>query len=142
MDDVSIAISKAEQELLSLPRDYTPEMALANGDILYDRYLRSYNLDRLILFINNVYNGIPDYIRITRFGMDGPATVIILQYNGDVIMYTLDVTRYSESYTITTDFGHVININSDIQYGHYATVYYLISDDGKTLLIFRNTSGI
>ncbi len=140
MDDISTAINRAEQELLSLPRDYTPEMTLANGDILYDHYLRSYNLDRLLLFINNVFNGIPDYIRITMFGIDGPAIVIILQYNGNDIIYTLDDTRYSDLYTITTDFGKVININTNIQKGYFTT-YYLKSNDGKTLLIFNNTSG-
>ena len=62
---------KAELELLFFPREYTPEMAYSNNDILKDHYGRNYNTDRLLKFIDNFNNGIPDYVRITTFGIDG-----------------------------------------------------------------------
>lgn len=46
--------SKPEEILASLPRDYTVEMALANGDVLYTPEGQSYNVDRLHQFMENV----------------------------------------------------------------------------------------
>jgi hypothetical protein len=84
MDNIMVVnqyISAAERYLLSLPRDYTPEMAIYNNDILYDRYARTFNLERLLDFINNVNNGIPDCVTLTTYGMDGPAVTKVLQWN-------------------------------------------------------------
>lgn len=136
--EVNQYISAAEQYLLSLPRDYTPEMEKNNNDILYDSYARTYNLERLLDFINNVNNGVPDYVTVTTYGMDGPAVTKVLQYNGNTIIYTYDGTRYPYENKIITYIGDKIDINTQNMYGVIVTFYDLIDFNNKPHNIIKN----
>jgi hypothetical protein len=137
-NNINSAILKAENELLTLPRDYTPEMALKNNDILSDRYSRSYNIERLFEFIQNFKKGIPDYIRITTFGMDSPAVVKIVQYNGDIIIITDDHTRYPYANKIDNYFGDVIDIKTYRLNEYTVTDYDLLTFDNRDISIFKD----
>lgn len=85
--------SSAQKELESLPKDYTAEMAYKNNEILVTSERKAYNADRLRRFIYNFKHQIPDKVRITKFGIDGPATVSILESDGNNIKYTVDDSR-------------------------------------------------
>lgn len=73
------------KKLDSLPRYYSVEMAKDNGDVLHDPFGEVYNIYKLDEFIDNVKRGIEDKIRITTFGIDGPPTIAILEFDGDII---------------------------------------------------------
>lgn len=135
-DSVYSAINRAEQELMSLPRNYTPEIARMNKDILLDHEMRTYNADRLHEFLNNVKEGIPDYVRITTFGIDGPAKISILQYLGkNMMIYTVDLTRYTSGY-LANYFGDTIKIY-DTQNFFSTRNYEFVTFDNIGFPIFR-----
>ncbi|WP_312372003.1 hypothetical protein [Lachnoclostridium sp.] len=136
--DITQYINFAEQYLSSLPRDYTPEMALEYNDILYDSYARTYNLDRLLEFISNVNSGIPDFVTLTTFGMDGPAVTSILQFNGNQIIYTLDMTRSPLEDKIITIVGNSIDVYTQNMYGTLVTFYDLIDFNNNSINIIKN----
>ena len=102
-------------ELEDLPRDYTREMATQNWDVLIDLVL-NFNIGRFLLFMENYNNGISDKIRITQFGIDGPATTSILYYDGSIIIYVVDDTRYPMA-QFYTYYGDQITI--DYRYFSY-----------------------
>ncbi|MDF2537233.1 MAG: hypothetical protein K0S76_254 [Herbinix sp.] len=124
-----------EEELASLPGDYTRKMAINNNDVLYD-YNRNYNTDKFFRFLNNVNNGIPDKIRITSFGIDGPAAIRILQYDGYIIRSITDVTRYIPN-QYYDDYGYQIisQIRKSLS-GAVLEDYFLITIDNKPVTIF------
>ena len=74
-------------ELSTLPYNYTPQMALENGDIVKIGVM-PYNLNRLQQFLMSIENRTPDKIRITMFGIDGYPSISILEYNGKDIIFT------------------------------------------------------
>ncbi|ABX41479.1 DUF4362 domain-containing protein [Lachnoclostridium phytofermentans] len=136
--DITQYINFAEQYLRSLPRDYTPGMALENNDILYDGYARTYNLDKLLEFINNVNSGIPDFVTVTTFGMDGPAVTSVLQFNRNQIIYTLDMTRSPLEDKIITIVGNRIDVHTQNMYGTLVTFYDLIDINNNSTNIIKN----
>jgi hypothetical protein len=122
--------SKPEEILASLPRDYTVEMALENGDVLYTPKGQSFNVERLHQFMANVNRGIPDCIIITEFGMEPPAVTKVLYYDGDKISYTYDTTRVSEAYKIQTVYG--TNIFAEVtKSSQFNIIYYYLNIPGE-----------
>lgn len=123
-----------EEELASLPRDYTLEKAISYNDVVSD-VRRTYNTDRFFKFLDNVNNGIPDKIRITEFGIDGPPSIRILQYDGNIIRSLTDATRY-----ITNQYydyyGYQIVSQTRNWYGEELEDYFLITVDNKRIIIF------
>lgn len=116
----------AKEELAALPRDYTVEMALKNNDILFTPKRESYNTNRLRLFSNNIKDGIPDKIRITEFGFAGPPCIAILEYNGELVKYTLDCTRLYGSTAIQSFNGSdVVEKLEKRRNGIYVHQFYL-----------------
>jgi len=78
-----------EEELASLPREYTIEHALSNNDIVYDLNM-TYNTDGFYNFLVNVNHGIPDKVRITYCESERPAAISILHYDGNIIRLVTD----------------------------------------------------
>lgn len=115
----------AEEMLSALPRNYTRAMALYNNDIVDDQ-LEDYNFERLDDFIKNVNLGIPDTVRITQFGIDGPPETVILQYDGNIIKYTADTTRVEAIQNYYTFYGHKIYTDILQRYGMVYRTYNLI----------------
>lgn len=66
------------------------------NDVLGTPTGKTYNTDRLREFICKLRHGIPDKVRITIFGIDGPPKIAILEYNGKYVKYTSDVSRLRE----------------------------------------------
>jgi hypothetical protein len=130
--DVSMQLRK---ELEALPRDYTQTMATRNWDVVY-HMVTNFNIGRFLIFIDNYYKGIPDKIRIAKFGIDGPATTAILYYDGNLITYVVDDTRYpTDGYY--TFFGYNIAIKErNLDDGDEGTIdYNLITLDDKEISI-------
>lgn len=86
--------SSPEEKLASLPRDYTFEMAYKNKDVISTNEL-TYNAEILHRFINNFNNKIIDSVVLTTFGVDGPPTIAILEYDGNIIKLIMDATRFN-----------------------------------------------
>lgn len=120
----------AEEMLAALPRNYTKEMALYNNDIVDDQ-LEDYNFERLDQFIENVNLGIPDTVRITKFGIDGPPVTVVLQYDGNIIKYTADTTRVEAVPNYFTFYGYKIYTDILQRYGMVFRTYNLIEFDNK-----------
>lgn len=100
----------AKMELQSLPRHYTKKDAVKNDDIIYDSY-QNYNAKRFFKFLENFTKGIHDRIRITIFGIDGPPSTSILEYNDSGLTFTFDPTRTIEQIPITEIKGTNISLN-------------------------------
>ena len=123
-----------EKELASLPRDYMLEMALRNNDVVSD-IRRTYNTDRFYKFLDNVNNGMPDKIRITQFGIDGPPTISILQFDGNIIREFTDATRFQVN-QYYDNYGYQIVSQTRKWYGEELEDYFLITVDNKPRIIF------
>lgn len=72
-------------------KPYPPENAVKNGEVIFD-YDRTYNVDKLDKFIENVNNKIPDKIKITQYGDEGIFLIETISYNGKVIKAVFDST--------------------------------------------------
>jgi hypothetical protein len=77
-------------ELNALSRPYPIEMAIKNNDIVVNQS-DPYNNERFFEFLSNTEKGIPDKIRITKYGIDNPEISIrtILEYNGIYYIFTV-----------------------------------------------------
>lgn len=127
------------QLLTSLPYNYTVDMAVDNHDVLRTPEGKSLNIDLLYSFIENVNRNVKDCIRITYFGLDGPAQTSILQFNGDTITLFIDNSRYSE--TNNDIYTNIITkIYSEIKNVHGLTIqnFYGLTDKNLRLTIFSS----
>lgn len=91
------------EDLSSLPKEYTLDMAKENGDVIWT-HKEVYNLEKLNTFMNNVQNGTKDMIRVVGFTIEGDPIIQDLEYNGEVINLTYDSTRdeFSANPSIST----------------------------------------
>lgn len=137
--DISLQLRK---ELEELPRDYTRLMATRNWDVLIDLIL-NFNIGRFLVFTDNYNKGIPDKIRITKFGVDGPATTSILYFDGNMVIYVIDDTRYTIN-KFYNYYGYYITINNRyIDYNEMAIDYNLIPlDDSREMPILSIWAGL
>jgi hypothetical protein len=113
-------------------------MALQNHDVLYTPKGQSYNVDRLHQFILNVDRGIPDCIIITTFGLDAPAVIAVLYYDGEKIIYTFDASRYSNAYKMMKYYGLNIFAITHKPTLFTETTYYLEIPSDEPFFIFRD----
>ncbi len=131
MDNNTDYSFQLRRELESLPRDYTELMAKRNRDIV-DKDFLTYNIGRFLIFLDNFKKGIPDKIRITSFGIDGPATTAIVSYDGTSITYVIDGSRYQNG-NYYTFYGEDIAVNTRELRGDLLLDYDLITMDGKKI---------
>lgn len=127
----------AEKILASLPSDYTIEMAYRNNDVLLVPEGQSYNTDKFIQFLQNVNAGISDCILITTFGIDGPATTSILQYNENTIIYTFDNSRFSRTYDIKSFIITRLFSETKVSDNHIVITYYAKTFNNINIPIFK-----
>ncbi|MDF2544644.1 MAG: hypothetical protein K0S47_4362 [Herbinix sp.] len=126
-----------EEELASLPRDYSLEMALRNNDVIYTTNT-SYNYDRFVEFLDNVRGGKPDRLKIVSYGFEGQILISILQYDGIKIRITFDATRNLTSDNYDSFYGYQIVSQVYQRAGKKLETYYLISMDNKLIPVFTN----
>lgn len=136
--------SNPKEFLLSVPYDYTEEMAFINNDILLTYKKKSINTGRLNYFLQNVEKGISDCVFITTFGLDGPATTSILKYDSDIITYTEDSSRFGIPYGSRDESIKTYNIVSlYLDQKNYedkiiSVDYHAITSDNIDLVIFSD----
>lgn len=137
--EISMQLRK---ELEALPRDYTRQMATRNWDVLIDLIL-NFNIGRFLIFMDNYNKGIPDKITITKFGVDGPATTSILYFDGNIVIYVVDDTRYPTN-EIYTFYGYYITVNNRyLDYNEMIIDYNLIPlDDSGEMQILGIWAGL
>lgn len=127
------------QLLTSLPYNYTVDMAVDNHDVLRTPEGKGFNINLLYDFTDNVTREVKDCIRITYFGLDGPAQTSILKYNRDTITLFTNNSRFSE---INNDiYTHVITrIYSETKEVHGLTVqnFYGLTDKNLRLTNFSS----
>jgi hypothetical protein len=127
------------QILLSTPYHYTEEMAFENYDILNTTTARSINTGRLNLFMNYVNNNKSDCVFITTWGIDGPPATSILKYDGQIITYTVDNSRFSQTYSDIHSY-EIKNLYTDIstQPNLVITNYHAVTINNLDLIIYRD----
>lgn len=141
MADYSAIGIQLRKELEALPRDYTRLMATRNWDVLIDLVL-NFNIGRFLIFMDNYYKGIPDKIRITKFGVDGPATTAILYFDGNIVVYAVDGTRYPTN-QFYTYYGYFITVsNRNYSNNQIIIDYKIIPLDGKEMPIIGIWAGL
>jgi hypothetical protein len=125
--------------LLSIPYNYTIEMAFENYDILNTPTARSINTGRLNLFMDYVNNNKPDCVFITTWGIDGPPVTSILKYDGRIITYTVDSSRFSQTYGDIHSY-EIKNIYTDTTTHEnlVTTNYHAVTNNNLDLLIYRD----
>lgn len=125
--------------LLSVPYNYTVEMAYENNDILNTPTAKSINTGRLNLFMKNVDNGIPDCVFITTWGIDGPPATSILKYDGNVITYTIDSSRFSQIYGDIQSYEIIKLYTETTSYNNLiVTGYHVITSDNIDFVIYND----
>lgn len=119
------------EELNALPNPYPIEMAINNDDIVVNRS-DPYNTERFFEFLSNAREGIPDKVRITRYGIDNPELALksILEYNGEIFIYT----QSSDFSAPVSYYGNNINVRYRQPNGPWQ--YYLLTYDGGEELLF------
>ncbi|MDF2589806.1 MAG: hypothetical protein K0S41_3647 [Anaerocolumna sp.] len=123
-------------ELKSLPTKYTKEMSLNNNDIMID-FLSSYNIIQLFTFISHVEEGIQDKVRLTKYELEGPPIISILQYDGIIIKYIIDSTRDKLTNDYITLYGVKIIVRPEIRNHESMIVFYLFTTDNKVIEILK-----
>ncbi len=141
MDKNPDIFMQLRRELEALPRNYTPPMAKRNRDIVYNG-VKNFNIGRFLIFMNNYYNGISDKVTIASFGIDGPASTAVLCYDGNLVTYVIDGSRYQTAefnyYSGCKIVGHIRNL----EYGHEAMIdFNLILSDNKEIPILGIWAG-
>lgn len=139
MDNYNDYSLQLRRELENLPRDYTDLMAKRNRDVV-DKDILTYNIGRFLIFLDNYNKGIPDKITITSFGMDGPATTAIIYFDGAMITYVIDSSRY-QSGNYYTFYGKNIVVDTRELRGDMIIDYDLITLDNKKIPILNLWAG-
>lgn len=80
----------------SLPEHYTRELALENGDVIFEEE-GVQNLEKLEQFVADCENGKDGVVRLVRFAPGGSALIDDLQMQDGHIYYTADQHRWQES---------------------------------------------
>jgi hypothetical protein len=127
-----------EEELSALPRDYTIETALRYNDIIF-HINKSINSERFLEFIEHFVNGIPDKIRITTFGVDGPVSILILLFDGNRIRLTADETRYGKEDYYDYYGNQIVSKIRDAG-GRTLEDYSLLTEENKLIPIYSIVS--
>lgn len=131
MENVNTAID----ELSMIPYNYSLEQSNRNKDIIYDQ-IKSYHVIRLKEFIHNMELGISDKVRIVKFVFDGKVTTAILQYNGDILEYTIDVSRFHPDLKFITYIGFKMFSHTEHHKKKEIEVYYLITNTHEVVEVF------
>ncbi len=128
--------SEQERELSLYPKEYTFLTAAQNGNIITYGVV-SYNINRMDHFLYNYIHKIPDKITLAYFQINGYPSIGILEYTGDLIIYTTrHYNQRDEAYYITyygaVVFKHQIRIRDMVQ-----RIYNLKTLDNKDITVFR-----
>jgi hypothetical protein len=114
-----------------LTEEYERLLELQPDDVISTGIEAPVNFKRLEKFLENVKNGIKDYIRIIRISVDGEPKLYRVYYDGDKIK-VLTYSKDSRANTVTINkfMGDNIQIN-DI--GKFIR-YNLIDENGKDVI--------
>jgi len=114
-----------------LTEEYEKLLELQPDDVISTGIVAPVNFKRLEKFLENIKNGMKDYIRIIRFSVDGDPKLYRVYYDGDEIK-VLTYAKDSRANTITINkfIGDNIQIN-DI--GKFIR-YNLIDESGKYVI--------
>ncbi|WP_087974986.1 DUF4362 domain-containing protein [Oceanobacillus rekensis] len=81
-----------EKQTNKVPKDYTPEEAMENGDITPPN-ITPKQREKINQFKENVKNDNPDFIRFVQFSRTEDPIITEFQFNGELIYYRWDSTR-------------------------------------------------
>lgn len=115
------------QPLEKLPEDYSLEMAVENGDVVFS-FTKSYNLDRLKDFAEKTQLGLPAMVRLVSFTVEGDPIIYDICRNvicGGADYYTLIEDTSRDQWGI-----------GEIEKGRYS---YLVTD-GKDIYLSNYAS--
>ncbi len=93
-DDIrQIYNKKIVDKLLDLPKEYSSEMAIKNGDVVIPPIGNVYNIEELQSFMESYHNQEPDIIRIISYTIEGDPIIKVIYYDGSKIDVYIDSTR-------------------------------------------------
>lgn len=134
--------SELKRELALLPRDYTRLIATRNWDVITDLLL-NFNIGRFLVFMDNYDKRIPDKIIITKFGVDGPAVTAILYYDGNIVTYVVDGTRFQTNQFYYYSGSYIQAVKRYLDSGNDMVIdYNLITLDNKETTIIGIWAGM
>lgn len=136
MDNFNFEMS-AEEELSKLPVDYTRELAKSNMDVIYDQFY-SFNSQIFNKFLTNISKGKPDRIRIVQYGIDTPAEISILEFNGKRIALMVDSSRVVDEKGYYVYYGNNIKSIKRIPFDDVVINYFLITFGNKEIPLFTD----
>ena len=128
--------SDQERELSLYPKEYTFLTATQNGNIV-THGAASYNINRMDHFVYNYIHKMPDKIVLAYFGVNQHPSIGILQYTGELIIYTVRHYNQREEADYITYYGaivfkHQIKIRDMVQ-----SVYNLKTLENNDITLFR-----
>lgn len=132
--DASYSKETKHKTLSELPKDYKPEDAIKNDNIVINDGVLT-NIERLDKFIDNFNKGLTDEVMVTTFSIEGGSIIRDLRFDGKQIEYTVDLSRerYSQGTTKITCTGivkRVVKDNPDMPKGYVS--YVLLGCNGGT----------
>lgn len=124
---------KLVKNSLELPKNYTVELAVENGDVV-DVHGDITNIEKLDKFVEDVSNGKKAFVRTVRYTIEGDPIIYTLYYNGETIKGYIDNTRdeWGNPLEITESNYSKIEVkekNVDDVVIHRS--YYLLDMEGK-----------
>lgn len=124
-----------KRNLLSLnvlPKEYTIELAKDSRNVVIHPGELIYNLEEINNFMTHTQMGIKDYIRIASFDENGIPIIMDLEYDGFVIILTIDKSRIA---TETDGLEKIIfdkitlEVENDMEKENTGISYILSSND-------------
>lgn len=125
-----------ERELSLYPKDYAVLEATQNGNIVTYGVV-SYNIDRMECFVYNYIHKMPDKVVIVCYGMDEYPTIGILQYTGDLIIYTKRLYNQRKEIDYVTCYGAIIFKNHIKVRDMMQKTYNIKTLENKDIMVFR-----
>jgi hypothetical protein len=125
-----------ERELSLYPKDYTVLTATQNGNIVTYGAV-SYNINRMECFLYNYIHKTPDKVIIVCYGNNGYPTIGILQYTGDLIIYTIRQYNQRKEIDYITYYGAIVFKNHIKVRDMLQNTYNLMTLENKNITVFR-----
>ncbi len=114
-----------------LTEEYERLFELQPDDVISTGIVAPVNFKRLEKFLENVKNGVKDYIRIIRISVDGEPELYRVYYDGNKIK-VLTYSKDSRANTVTL--GKFIGDNIQINDKEKFMEYNLVDENGKHII--------
>jgi len=120
-------------ELADLPKNYPPDTAQANGDVV-SVHGNADNVQRLDEFIENIKAQVNDRVRITQYTTEGDAIIYDLIWDGQQIRMIIDSTRDKFGGSEAQKIDEKVVQKIVIEEREESVVYYAVNGDDRWMI--------